>query len=130
MLSLQVALIDADHRLFVYQRADNQLWDMPSVAINPNSTPLDSLVRMLKDSWGVTTFAKAFFPLTFALDEDDQNATLLYGCRNWVGPGGLQMIKHDQLTVQWVRSVRLGDYPLSETCRMMMPVIMQLMEQT
>lgn len=130
MLSLQVALIDADHRLFLYQRADNQLWDMPHMAINPNSHPLDSLVRMLGDSWSVKTFAKAFFPLTFALDEEDQQATLLYGCRNWIGPNGLQHVTHSQLPIQWVRSTRMGDYALSEACRMMLPVIMQLMEQT
>lgn len=130
MLSLQVALIDADHRLFLYQRADNQLWDMPHVAINANGNPLDSLVHMLGDAWSVTTVAKAFFPLTFALDETNQQATLLYGCRNWVGPNGLQLITHDQGAIQWVRSVRLGDYALSDTCRMMLPVIMQLMERT
>ena len=125
MLTLRVALLDADSRVLIVQNAVEP-WDMPGV-VTGAASPLEVLVQELGQIWQVTTFAKAFFPLTFALDDATGHATLLYGCRNWIGPNTLQRVpERDGVTLQWVRSARLGDYAVSDACRMMMPVLMQL----
>lgn len=127
MLSLQLALIDADSRVFVSRQGDRAAWDMPVALIRPGADALDQLVQVLQDRWGVTTFAKAFFPLTFAWDETHHHTTLLYGCRNWVGANGLQQVQATDVETQWVKPVRLGDHTLAPSVTAMLPVVMQLL---
>lgn len=130
---VRAALVDTDGRVLLRgQRIDQSresAWDFPGL-LSKTQNPLDELVDYLHGSLGVTTFVKAFFPLTFSLIEQDKipaAATLLHGCRNWVGPGGLQDVTAPQGTTAWVKPARMGDFALTESCRMMMTSLMTLL---
>ncbi|HEY1095691.1 MAG TPA: hypothetical protein VGF14_00460 [Alphaproteobacteria bacterium] len=129
---LRIALIDADHRVLLLQdkRNEDAEWDFPGVILQRGDDPLEHLADYLRHHYRIETFPKAFFPLTFALaDEDSEIATLLYGCRNWTGPQGLQHILavDERLDMQWVKPVRMADYALAASCSMMVPNVITLL---
>jgi hypothetical protein len=136
LVFVRAALVDADGRVLLMDQRQstgkNQtnelIWDFPGV-FSKTADPLQDLVHYLQDKLQVTTFVKAFFPLTFSLIEQDKapEVTLLHGCRNWVGAHGLQTVAAAEGTSVWVKPARMGDYALTESCRMMMTALMTLL---
>ena len=121
-MQINVALFDADHRVLLVKPVADTRWTFPHAAAVDN--PADAAVAMLAADWQVQTFAKALFALTFAADGD---VTLLYGCRNWVGAGGLQRVQAlDDIETLWVPVARLGDQMLAPAALAMWPALATL----
>lgn len=118
-----VALIDADHRVLIVRDAHTE-WDMPQIGAQVGDEIAGLLLDHLQQHWHVTTKREAFFPLSFVQAEAGP-PYLLYGCRNWVGANGLQLIDVQATTEQqWLRAARLHAIPdLAPALRAMLPVL-------
>lgn len=128
----RVALIDADHRVLLIHdpKCDEGQWNFPGVTLQRGDDCLEHLAAYMAHAYEVTTLPKAFWAMTFAMAEEDDEATLLYGCRNWTGANGLQHIvpRKPNITMAWVKPARLVDYDLAPSCHMMMTNVMALLD--
>ena len=120
-----IALLDVENRLLL-AKPDHAAWDVPGCAVKDDEPEL-ALVRFLQDKWMVKTLAKALFPLTFCVAEDGV-LHIVYGCRNWVGSHGLQQAQAHGTGAEliWIRPVRLLDHMVTDTCKLLAPVLMSL----
>jgi 8-oxo-dGTP diphosphatase len=108
------ALVDADGRILLAQRPAGKsmagLWEFPGGKVNPGETPETALIRELMEELGIDVAASCLAPLTFASHSYPNFHLLmpLYVCRKW---SGIPLARESQ-RLAWVRSARLGDYPM------------------
>src|SRR5690606_31170155 len=113
------ALIDADNRILIQKRPEGKAyagwWEFPGGKMEEGERPEQTLIRELKEELDITTFEKAFFPLSFIshtyADMDRHVLIPVFGCRNWTG---MPTPKEGQ-ELAWVKPVRLRDYKLLES---------------
>lgn len=105
MLVAAVALVDADGRVLLQQRAAGRpmagLWEFPGGKLEPGETPEVALIRELREELGIETDQACLAPATFASARLDPRhlLLLLYICRKWRGvPKPL-----DAAALQWLR---------------------------
>jgi 8-oxo-dGTP diphosphatase len=109
-----VALVDADGRVLLAQRPVGKamagLWEFPGGKVKPGETPESALIRELAEELGIDVVASCLAPFTFASYSypDFHLLMPLYVCRKW---SGIAVAREGQ-RLTWVRSARLGDYPM------------------
>ena len=113
-LVVACALVDADKRVLLAQRPEGKalagLWEFPGGKVQPEETPEEALIRELAEELGIDVEASCLAPFTFASYAYPAFHLLmpLYVCRKW---SGIVTAREGQ-RLQWVRSARLGDYPM------------------
>ncbi len=114
VLVAAVALIDADGRVLLARRPEGKpmagLWEFPGGKVKPGETPEAALVRELKEELAIDVSPSCLAPFTFASHGYDGFHLLmpLYVCRVWDGVAR----PREGPELAWVRSSRLGDYPM------------------
>ena len=111
LLVVAVALVDAEGRVLVQQRAPGRsmagLWEFPGGKVEEGEEPEGALVRELKEELGITVEIQALVPAGFASADNEGRhmLLLLYLCPTWDGePRAL-----DASALQWRRPAELRD---------------------
>lgn len=113
LLVASVALVDADSRVLIQQRAEDKSWagwwEFPGGKIHAGETPEATVVRELDEELGLDITESCLAPFTFASHAYDEFYLLmmLYLCRVWRGtpePRERQVLK-------WIRPMELGRWP-------------------
>ncbi len=113
LLVTAVALVDADGRVLVQQRAHGALeglWEFPGGKMEPGETPAAALIRELREELGIDVEAACLAPATFASEPlgDRHLLLLLHVCRKWHGiPRPIEAA-----ALRWVRPVELHALPM------------------
>ena len=114
LLVVAAALIDAEDRMLVQQRAPHRsmagLWEFPGGKIEPDETPEQALVRELAEELGIGIAAEALRPVAFASEPLGARhlLLLLYAARDWMGePQAL-----DASAIRWARVDELRTLPM------------------
>jgi 8-oxo-dGTP diphosphatase len=108
LLVSAVALVDADGRVLVQQRAHGALaglWEFPGGKIEDGETPAIALIRELREELGIDVEAACLAPAAFASEPlgDRHLLLLLHVCRKWKGiPQPLEAA-----ALKWVRPIEL-----------------------
>lgn len=104
-----VALVDADGRVLVQQRALGKamagLWEFPGGKVEPGEIPEDALIRELEEELAITVPCACLSPAAFASAPLGERhlLLLLYICRKWTGtPRALEAA-----ALKWVRPSQL-----------------------
>jgi 8-oxo-dGTP diphosphatase len=114
MIVVAAALIDADGRVLLQQRAPGRsmagLWEFPGGKLEPGETPEAALIRELDEELGIAVEQACLAPATFASDRigDRPLLLLLYICRKWRG----QPQPLDATALRWVRPVEMHALPM------------------
>ena len=109
MLVVAAALVDADGRVLLQQRAPGRqmagLWEFPGGKVDNGEIPEQALIRELKEELGIDTDAACLAPASFASAPLGSRhlLLLLYVCRKWRGiPRAL-----DASALRWVRPTQM-----------------------
>ena len=119
------ALVDRDNRVLLAQRPEGKslagLWEFPGGKLNPGETPEAALIRELREELGIDVTASCLAPLFFASHGYDRFHLLmpLYICRRWKGTASGQ----EGQALAWVHKDRLGEYPMPEADRPLVPLL-------
>ena len=114
LLVAAVALIDGDGRVLMAQRPRGKsmagLWEFPGGKVHDDETPEIALVRELKEELDIDISESCLAPFTFASHAYESFHLImpLYLCRTWKGA----LTPMEGQTLQWVKPVRLGDFPM------------------
>jgi 8-oxo-dGTP diphosphatase len=128
-LVVACALIDADNRVLIAQRAKDKamadLWEFPGGKVNDAERPEDALIRELAEELGITVREACLAPLTFASHAYDDFHLLmpLYVCRRWEGT----VTAREHQALAWVRANKLRDYPMPPADAPLIPALIDLL---
>ena len=114
MIVVAAALVDADGRILLQQRAPGRqmegLWEFPGGKIEEGELPEEALIRELREELGIDTDAACLAPAAFASEPLGERhlLLLLYICRKWRGtPQAL-----DATALKWVRPLEMFSLPM------------------
>lgn len=114
LLVVAVALVDADGRVLLQQRAPGRqmegLWEFPGGKIEQGELPEEALIRELDEELGIATDAADLAPAAFASAPLGERhlLLLLYICHKWRGtPRAL-----DAAALTWVRPAQMFSLPM------------------
>ena len=125
VLVVAAALIDADGRVLIAQRAEGKtlagLWEFPGGKLEPGERPEAALIRELHEELGITVKEACLAPLTFASHSYDDFHLLmpLFACRRWEGIAAPQ----EGQNLAWVRPQNLRDYPMPAADLPLIPIL-------
>lgn len=91
MIVVAAALVDADRRVLLQQRAPGRnmagLWEFPGGKVEPGEVPEAALARELREELGIDVAEQALVPACFASAPNGGShmILLLYVCREWAG---------------------------------------------
>jgi len=129
VLVAAVALVDADGRVLLARRPEGKsmagLWEFPGGKIEPGETPEAALIRELAEELGIDTKASCLAPLTFASHGYESFHLLMpvFVCRRWTGTP----TPREGQELAWVRSARLGDYPMPPADKPLVAMLQDLL---
>jgi 8-oxo-dGTP diphosphatase len=125
MTVVAVALIDADKRVLVQQRASGRamagLWEFPGGKVEDGETPEAALIREIEEELGVAIDPIALTPCCFASAPlgDRHLILLLYLCRTWLGePAPL-----DAAALRWVTPAEMRGLPMPPADAPLIPLL-------
>lgn len=113
LLVSAAALVDADGRVLVQQRASGPLaglWEFPGGKIEAGETPAAALIRELREELDIDVEAACLAPAAFASEPlgDRHLLLLLHVCRKWRGiPRAVEAT-----ALRWLRPVELFALPM------------------
>jgi 8-oxo-dGTP diphosphatase len=114
VLVVACALVDADGRVLIAQRPQGKqlagLWEFPGGKVEPGETPVEALVRELREELEIEVSPACLAPFVFTTYDYESFHLLmpLWLCRRWSGV--VQAREHQALA--WVKPMRLSDYPM------------------
>ena len=109
-----LALINDNNEVLISLRKNreeyNDFWEYPGGKVESDETLEEGLVREIKEELNLEISKHCVAPLTFAVDEQEMNETILflYVCRKWDGPINSSL---DQ-RIEWVKPINLVQYQM------------------
>lgn len=129
LLVVAAALLDAEQRILLARRPEGKplagLWEFPGGKVEPHESPEQALIREMREELGVDLTASCLAPFTF-ISQDCGTFHLmmpLYLCRRW--RNAPQPREGQELA--WVPASRLGDYPMPDPDRPLIPLLQELL---
>jgi len=125
VLVAAVALVDKDGRILLARRPEGKsmagLWEFPGGKLETGETPEAALIRELQEELGINVMQSCLAPLAFASHAYPKFHLLmpLFLCRRWKGTPK----PREGQTLAWVALDRLGDYPMPEADRPLIPLL-------
>ena len=88
----------------------NGYWEYPGGKIESGETLEQGLVREIREELNIAIAKSCIAPLTFAVDEEEMNETILflYVCRKWDG----SIISLLNQKIEWVKPIDLVQYQM------------------
>lgn len=129
LLVAAAALVDHENRVLIAERPVGRsmagLWEFPGGKVEPGETPEQALVRELREELGIEVCLTCLAPFTFASHAYPEFHLLmpLYLCRNWEG----EITPREGQRIQWVRAMRLADYPMPAADLPLLPFLRDLL---
>ena len=109
-----LALINAKNEGLISLRKNkkeyNGYWEYPGGKIEIGETLEQGLVREIREELNIAITNSCIAPLTFAVDEEEMNETILflYVCRKW--DGSITSLLNQK--VEWVKPIDLFQYQM------------------
>ena len=109
-----LALINAKNEVLISLRKNkkeyNGYWEYPGGKIEIGETLEQGLVREIREELNIAITNSCIAPLTFAVDEEEMNETILflYVCRKW--DGSITSLLNQK--VEWVKPIDLFQYQM------------------
>jgi len=124
------ALIDADSRVLIAQRAEGKafagLWEFPGGKIEMDERPEQALARELHEELGISIEEACLAPLTFASFAYPEFHLLmpLYICRRWQGIA----VAREHRALKWARPKELRAYPMPPADAPLIPALIDFLD--
>ena len=109
-----LALINDNHEVLISLRKNkeeyNGYWEYPGGKVESGETIEQGLVREIKEELDLDIAKNCVAPLTFAVDEQKVNETILflYVCRKW--DGSITSLINQK--IEWVKPIDLAQYQM------------------
>ena len=109
-----LALINDKNEVLISLRKNkeeyNGYWEYPGGKIESGETLEQGLVREIKEELNIAIAKSCIAPLTFAVNEEEMNETILflYVCRKWDG----SIISLLNQKTEWVKPIDLVQYQM------------------
>ena len=109
-----LALINEKNEVLISLRKNkkeyNGYWEYPGGKIEIGETLEQGLVREIREELNIAITNSCIAPLTFAVDEEEMNETILflYVCRKW--DGSITSLLNQK--VEWVKPIDLFQYQM------------------
>jgi 8-oxo-dGTP diphosphatase len=129
LLVAAAALVDHENRVLIAERPVGRsmagLWEFPGGKVEAGETPEQALVRELREELGIEVCLACLAPFTFASYAYPEFHLLmpLFLCSNWEG----EITPREGQRVQWVRAMRLADYPMPPADLPLLPFLRDLL---
>ena len=109
-----LALINEKNEVLISLRKNkkeyNGYWEYPGGKIESGETLEQGLVREIREELNIAITNNCIAPLTFAVDEEEMNETILflYVCRKW--DGSITSLLNQK--IEWVKPIDLVQYQM------------------
>ncbi len=109
-----LALINDKSEVLISLRKNKEeysgYWEYPGGKIESGETLEQGLVREIREELNIAIAKSCIAPLTFAVDEEEMNETILflYVCRKWDG----SIISLLNQKIEWVKPIDLVQYQM------------------
>ncbi len=109
-----LALINEKNEVLISLRKNkeeyNGYWEYPGGKIESGETLEQGLVREIREELNIAITKTCIAPLTFAVDEEEMNETILflYVCRKW--DGSITSLLNQK--IEWVKPIDLVQYQM------------------
>ena len=109
-----LALINEKNEVLISLRKNkkeyNGYWEYPGGKIEIGETLEQGLVREIREELNIAITNSCIAPLTFAVDEEEMNQTILflYVCRKW--DGSITSLLNQK--IEWVKPIDLAQYQM------------------
>ena len=109
-----LALINEKNEVLISLRKNkkeyNGYWEYPGGKIESGETLEQGLVREIREELNIAITNSCIAPLTFAVDEEEMNETILflYVCRKW--DGSITSLLNQK--IEWVKPIDLAQYQM------------------
>lgn len=129
LLVVAAALIDAEQRILLARRPEGKtlagLWEFPGGKVEPHESPEQALIRELQEELGIDISQGCITPFTFVSEDVGRFHLLmpLYLCRRWRHTP----TPREGQTLAWVAARDLGQYPMPEPDRPLIPLLQELL---
>ena len=109
-----LALINEKNEVLISLRKNKEeydgYWEYPGGKIESGETLEQGLVREIREELNIAITKSCIAPLTFAVDEEEMNETILflYVCRKW--DGSITSLLNQK--IEWVKPIDLVQYKM------------------